>query len=187
MRRYERVCSSLRRDAHVQDSRPCSTRALDFDCQRQLRVLTERCISVLGMLSYLAESRKQILTCTDWQNIVSGSNSLRCYQKRRHCRSFRDFMGHHCVWPPMARIFHRKCRSGLLQSWMGRHQECFLARTDDVGIPRNELQREESHSYRCWWPHNHIPSSCLVERWTRTRCIAGASRHIGSSWSIQAA
>lgn len=129
--------------------------------------------------------RSKVLTCTDWQNIIARANSLRCYQKRRHRRSLRDSMGNHRVWPPMARIFHRKCWTGILQSWMGRHQECLLARADDVGFTRNELQRKEPHSYHCWWRHFHIPSSYLVER--PTRCIAAAGRHIGSSWSIQAA
>lgn len=89
--------------------------------------------------STLQNLESKVLTFTDWQNIISSSNSLRCYQECRHRRSLRDSMGNHRLWPPMAWIFDRKCRTGILQFGMGRHQECLLARADDVGIARNEL------------------------------------------------
>jgi hypothetical protein len=60
----------------------------------------------------------KILTCTDWQNIIPGSHSLRCYQKRRNRRSLRDSVGNHRIRPPMARIFHCKCWTSVLQPWI---------------------------------------------------------------------
>jgi hypothetical protein len=145
--------------------------------------------SVFLVCSHVSQSlRSKVLTFTDWQNIISCADSLWCYQERRNRRSVRDPMGNHRVRSPVARIFNRQCRTSVLQSWLGRHQECLLARADDVGITRNELQREESHPYSCWGRPDHIPSICFVERRpTCTRSIVAAGRHRGSYWSIQAA